>query len=166
MCRPTETIDAARRIAPANLTLTAIRETAVVLAERSTARAATTLETTPVDTTDAPIATETVPAVATETPEPAPTVVLPTATNEAATRIAPANLTLTVIRETVAAMAERSTARAAATMEAPPVDTAEAPLATETVPTVATKEPELAPTVVLPTATLEDVGYTISRQPI
>ena len=125
------------------------------MAERSTTRAAATLETTPVDTAEAPLATETVPTVATKEPELAPTVVPPTETIEAATRIAPANLTLTAIRETVAAMAERSTARAAATLETTPVDTAEAPLATEISPAAATQTQEPAPTVVPPTATIE-----------
>ena len=81
------------------------------------------------------------PTVATKEPElgNAPTVVPPTETIEAATRIAPANLTLTAIRETVAAMAQRSTARAAATLEATSVDTTEAPIATEILPAAVTE---------------------------
>ena len=116
------------------------------------------MEATPVDTTEAPLATETVPAVATELRSPSPTVVLPTETIDAATRIAPANLTLTAIRETAAVLAERSTARAATTLETMPVDTAEAPLETETVPAAATETQEPAPTVVRPTATIEDAA--------
>ncbi|MDE2637415.1 MAG: hypothetical protein OXI30_13715, partial [Chloroflexota bacterium] len=110
------------RIAPANLTLTAIRETVVALAARSTARAAEKAELTAVGETETPLATE--PASdATQTSKPSPTVVLPSATlDEAATRIAPANLTLRAIRETVAALAERSTARAQASQELTAVD--------------------------------------------
>ena len=47
MSSPTATLEEeAPHIAPANLTLTPIRETVVALAERSTARAATTLDAT------------------------------------------------------------------------------------------------------------------------
>ena len=161
---PTATLEeAATRIAPANLTLTAIRETIDAVAERSTERAEATAEVTPVDATETPLATETVTAVATETATPQPTDVLPTATPEkVVTVLAPANLTLTAIRETVVALAERSTARVELTAELTPVDATDAPLASETVTAVATETATPQLTEVLPTATLEEAASLIA----
>ncbi len=161
---PTATLEeAVTRIAPANLTLTAIRETVVALAARSTARAEERTVTTTVDATEAPLTTEIALAEATAMVEPSPTDVLPTATlDEAVTRIAPANLTLTAIRETVAALAERSTARAEEKAELTPVVATGTPLATETAPADATETPKPSPTVVLPTATLQQAATRIS----
>ena len=206
---PTATLEeAATGIAPANLTLTAIRETVAALAERSTARVELTAEQIPVYATGTPLATETAPADATETPKSSPTDVPPTATleeavtriapanltltairetvvalaarstaraeatetpkpsptdvpptatlEEAATLIAPANLTLTAIRETVVALAERSTARVELTAELTPVDATNTPLATETAPADATETPVPSPTDVVATATLDE----------
>ena len=156
---PTATLEeAATLIAPANLTLTAIGETTVALAERSTARAEATAELTPVDATDAPLATETAAAEATETATPQLTEVLPTATpKKVVTGLAPANLTLTAIRETVAALAERSTARMELTPELTIVDATETPLATDTLLADATETPVPSPTDVVATATPEKV---------
>ena len=161
---PTATLEeVATQIAPANLTLTAIRETVVALAERSAERADATAESKPVDATETPLATEIVSADATETPETSATDSLPTATlDEAATRIAPANLMLTAIRETVVALEERSTERADATLESKPVDETETPLATETAAADATEIPAPSATDSLPTATLEEVATHIA----
>ncbi|MCY3978127.1 MAG: hypothetical protein OXG23_08500, partial [Chloroflexi bacterium] len=128
---PTATLEeAVTRIAPANLTLTAIRETVVALAARSTARAEERAVSTPVDATGTPLATESA-SDATETVMSSPTDVLPTATLDGAvTGIAPANLTLTAIRETVIAMAALSTARADATQSPMPSLTVVPPTAT------------------------------------
>ncbi len=155
--------EAATRIAPANPTLTAIRETVVALVARSTARAAATIEPPTVDATETPQETETTTADATVISEPSPTDSLPTATlEEAATPIAPANLTLTAIRETVVALAERSTARAEATIEPPAVDATETPQETETTTADATVISEPSPTEVTPIATLEEAATRIA----
>ncbi len=161
---PTVTLEeVATRIAPANLTLTAIRETVVALAVQSTERALLTAEVTPGAATETTIATETVTPDGTETPMPSPTDVRPTAaTEKAETGITPANLTLTAIRETVVVLSEQSTARAEATLESKPVDAIETPLARETAAADATETPKPSPTDSLPTATLEEAATRIA----
>ena len=94
-------MDEVTRIAPANLTLTVIRETVVALAERATSTALPTAGPTRIEATAKPTVTATelepllTEAVASATHQ--PTVDVATE----APRIAPANVTLTAIRETV-----------------------------------------------------------------
>ena len=106
----------APEISSANLTLTAIRETVVGLRELAVTHPSPTASPTGIAATAKPTVTATelepppTEAVASATPE--ATAALATATEvEAATRIAPANLTLTTIRATVVGLRELAATR-------------------------------------------------------
>ena len=108
--------EAVTEITPANLTLTAIRATAVTRREQATARPSPTSDE-PVSAANATAlpATE---AFASVTPQPPEASATSTPVEEE-TRVAPANLTLTAIRETVVARRELAAARPSPTADEP-----------------------------------------------
>ena len=125
-------------VAPANLTLTAIRETVVARRELAAARPSPTSD----EPVSSPTATETE-ETGSVTPEPPEASATATPLKEPA-QIAPANLTLTAIRETVVARRDQAAARPSPTA-AEPVSTSTA-TATEEIASVTPEPPEASAT--------------------
>ncbi len=131
-------------VAPANLTLTAIRETVVARREQATARPSpTAAELFPAATATALPATETFARI---TPQPPVASATSTPVKEPP-EVAPANLTLTAIRETVVARREQAATRSSPTAaELFPAATATALPATEAFASVTPGLPETSAT--------------------